>query len=343
MEFPTSYKILNKNSFFHHDYEVKPIRYEDRFSIMKWRNEQMYHLRQNEVLTNKKQEAYFQNNVSPLFKEENPTQLLFSYLKNGECIGYGGLVHINWESKTAEVSFIMDTKLEKSEFELHWSTFLFLLKKIAFDQVKFNSIYTYAYNLRPHLYPILEKNGFVLKKILKKEIKIEEDFVDVYIHECQSPVNQITLRHANENDITLIFNWSNDELVRSQSFNSGKINFEEHTQWFRSKLSNNFSTLYIIELANNPIGLVRFEKDEDHSVVGLLVDPKYRGKGFSSYMLIKSCEKYFQLNTNPILAYIKKTNIASIKAFEKAGFSFLKEVEVKENSAFLYKLINNEK
>jgi hypothetical protein len=34
--------------------------------------------------------------------------LLFSFLKNGECIGYGGLVHINWIDQNAEISFMID-------------------------------------------------------------------------------------------------------------------------------------------------------------------------------------------------------------------------------------------
>ena len=43
--------------------------------------------------------------------------VLFNYLHNGKCIGYGGLVHINWIDKNAEVSFIMDTELEENYFE----------------------------------------------------------------------------------------------------------------------------------------------------------------------------------------------------------------------------------
>ena len=37
-------------------YKIVPIRYEDRFDIMKWRNEQMYHLRQSKPLTEEDQE-----------------------------------------------------------------------------------------------------------------------------------------------------------------------------------------------------------------------------------------------------------------------------------------------
>tara|TARA_B110000971_G_scaffold215544_1_gene249216 strand:+ start:722 stop:964 length:243 start_codon:yes stop_codon:yes gene_type:complete len=53
MIFPTVYNCLSQNEFVIEDYKLVPIRYEDRLTIMKWRNEQMYHLRQNKLLTNK--------------------------------------------------------------------------------------------------------------------------------------------------------------------------------------------------------------------------------------------------------------------------------------------------
>ena len=44
---PNSYKVLKNNFFFHfNDFSLVPIRLEDRFEIMKWRNEQIFHLRQ---------------------------------------------------------------------------------------------------------------------------------------------------------------------------------------------------------------------------------------------------------------------------------------------------------
>ena len=59
MQFPTKYNCLNQNEFKALDYKIVPIRYEDRLAIMKWRNEQMYHLRQDKPLTEKSQEDYF--------------------------------------------------------------------------------------------------------------------------------------------------------------------------------------------------------------------------------------------------------------------------------------------
>ena len=89
------YKCLNKQVFVIDEFQLVPIRYKDRYKIMKWRNDQIYHLRQKDILTKSKQDLYFGNVVSKQFDLEKPDQLLFSFLKEDVCIGYGGLVHLN--------------------------------------------------------------------------------------------------------------------------------------------------------------------------------------------------------------------------------------------------------
>lgn len=176
------YKILQKQIYTFESYSIVPIRYEDRFDIMKWRNEQIYHLRQNESLTAEKQNTYFDTVVSKLFDADKPDQILFSYLENDVCIGYGGLVHINWIDNNAEISFIMNTDLEKKYFDMHWSIFLRLLKAVAFDELKLHKIYTYAFDLRSHLYQILEKNGLKKEAVLKEFCLCNGEYKDVVIH-----------------------------------------------------------------------------------------------------------------------------------------------------------------
>jgi hypothetical protein len=90
------YKVLHKQQFSVGNFSIVPIRFDDRHVIMKWRNEQLYHLRQQKPLTVEDQDTYFNTVVSKLFDQEQPNQILFSFLENGICIGYGGLVHINW-------------------------------------------------------------------------------------------------------------------------------------------------------------------------------------------------------------------------------------------------------
>lgn len=170
-------------------YSIVPLRFKDRYKIMKWRNEQIYHLRQQEPLTKESQDNYFNDTLSKTFNQEQPSQILFSYMVGKQCIGYGGLVHIDWNSLNAEISFIIDTLREKKEFHLHWTNFLKLIEKIAFENLKFQKIFTFAYDLRPNLYETIEKSGYVCEGILKNHYKFEDKFYDVKIHSketCQA-------------------------------------------------------------------------------------------------------------------------------------------------------------
>tara|TARA_R100001369_G_scaffold89491_1_gene127135 strand:- start:351 stop:917 length:567 start_codon:yes stop_codon:yes gene_type:complete len=177
-----SYQVLNNQTFSNGEFSIVPIRYEDRMAILKWRNEQIYHLRQAKKLNEDDQEIYFNTVVSKLFDQKKPNQLLFSYLENGICVGYGGLVHINWTDKNAEISFIINTELEKDYFAKHWIIFLGLLEQVAFKDLNFHKMCTYAFDLRPHLYEIIEKAGFVKEATLKEHCLFNGEFKDVIIH-----------------------------------------------------------------------------------------------------------------------------------------------------------------
>lgn len=177
-----SYKVLNKQEFNKGKFSIVPIRFEDRLDIMKWRNEQIYHLRQEKPLTEEDQNWYFENVVSKLFDAEKPDQILFSFLENETCIGYGGLVHINWTDKNAEISFIMNTSLEQDHFHENWSSYLELIETVAFNELRLHKLYVYAFDLRPHLYDVLIDNAYFLDARLKEHCNFNGKFIDVIIH-----------------------------------------------------------------------------------------------------------------------------------------------------------------
>ncbi len=177
------YRCLEKQNFVNENHSLVPLRWEDRIDIMHWRNSQMYHLRQSEILTAEAQDQYFSSIIAKQFEEQKPNQILFSFLHHNKCIGYGGLVHINWIDKHAEISFIMDTALEPDFFEENWLTYLSLIEPIAFEYLKFHKIFVYAFDLRPHLYRMLEKGGFTKEATLKEHCLFNGQFIDVIIHQ----------------------------------------------------------------------------------------------------------------------------------------------------------------
>lgn len=329
-----TYIVLNKQEFQIGEYSLVPIRMEDRYDIMKWRNEQIYHLRQNKPLTREDQDRYFNTVVKQLFETEKPDQLLFSYLEGDVCIGYGGLVHINWIDKNAEVSFIMDTTLEQNNFHKHWGIFLDLLEQIAFDELMLHKIYTYAFDLRPHLYQVIELRGFIKEAVFREHFFKNNEFKDVIVH---SKINEgITIRKVSIEDKEITFKWANDIQTRTNSFNTNIIPYENHSKWFDNKLLDKNSWYYIGEIDGEALGLIRFDLKENKIVAGITIDKKYRGHRLSSKLLQKSCNLLSQHTDLNIVAYIKKDNIPSIKAFERAGFIYQTSLVINDIDSYEY-------
>lgn len=321
MKFPNRYPFLKQNHFSKGEYSIVPIRFEDRMDIMKWRNEQIYHLRQSQPLTEEIQNEYFENVVSRLFEQEKPQQILFSYLKNGECIGYGGLVHINWIDKNAEISFVMDTSLEEEEFELHWVTYLKLLEKVAFEGLNFHKIFTYAFDLRPHLYQAVEKAGFTKEAVLKEHCFFEGEFKDVVIHSKFN--NTLTLRKLSEADIDFTFLLANDSLTRENSYSQDPISYQIHQKWLLQKIIDKSAFYFIGQMNRISVCFVRVDRKDKENVIGITVNKEFRGKKLSSRFLELISSRFCKEFTDEkISAYIKKNNLASIKSFENAGYIF---------------------
>ena len=178
------YNCLNQQEFCSGEYRLVPIRFEDRYLIMKWRNDQMYHLRQNKELTKEEQDFYFDNVVSHLFLKEQPEQILFSFLKNDELIGYGGLVHMSWEDKRSEMSFLLNPELVNDEniYEEYFTKFIYLMKEVNFSILDFHKLFTETYSHRSFHICILEKAGFELEGILRDHIIIEKKYFNSIIH-----------------------------------------------------------------------------------------------------------------------------------------------------------------
>ncbi len=319
------YKNLLNQEFSINNYLITPIRDQDKWVIMKTRNEQMFHLRQQQPLTELDQENYFKNTISELFLIDKPNQLLFSFLKDGEFVGYGGLVHINWKEKSAEISFIMLTELEKDNFSKNWTVFLKLIEAVAFEELNFSKIFTYAYDLRPYLYPVLERSGFSLTERLSKEIEFNGELIDVLIHTKSNP--NLFFRAVNPKDVNLVYEWANDKLVRENSFNSEPIDFNDHCNWFNNCLRSDSTEMFIFySQIYTPLGMVRLQqKNENEAVISISVDQNQRGKGFAKQILSIGSQYYKGINKDySIVAYIKPNNMASIKTFKNVGY---KEVD----------------
>lgn len=314
------YNCLNQQVFKKLPYELVPIRAEDRLLIMQWRNEQMYHLRQKNILSHAEQDHYFKTVVEPAFSQNYPNQVLFSFLENGICIGYGGLVHVDWEVRSAEISFLMQTNRETDDFERLWSIYLSLIEWVAFDHLQMQRIFTYSYELRPRLYPILDRKDFQEEKRISRVIQFEGQWVDALIHGKKN-VN-FNYRKVLKADEKLIFQWANDPLTRLSSINSEEILWEDHQRWFQKKLTDPSVQMYMFQYGQTPVGQVRLEPKNQGLLISFVVSPNHRGQGIGFRMI---SEITSLLAAENFIADVLEQNQASHRIFKQNEFKVLED------------------
>ena len=282
---------------------------------MKWRNEQIYHLRQNKLLTEEDQEIYYEKSVKKSFYSSEPKLILFSFLKNDQLMGYGGLVHINWEKKEGEISFLMNTEIESDYFGLFWTSFLKIIEEVSFTYLNFTKIFTYSYSIRKNLYDILKREKYILEKIIPNSIIINKKSFDIKIH--SKLYTDLRFRGLMMNDKKSIFEWSNDITTRKNSINKELISWENHSDWFKNRLNNPEYQNYIFCLKNKKVGFLRLDKKDGFDKISFMVSPFFRGQGIGTLM-IQNILNYFP--TKKFIAEVFRDNISSNKIFLKNNF-----------------------
>lgn len=178
------YKSLKNNSIQELDFEIRPISLNDMESIRVWRNQQMDVLRQKKVITKEEQVFYFNNYIIPTFNQKFPNQIIFSFLKSNVLIGYGGLVHISWEDKRAEMSFLLnpDYILDSTIYKEYFQVFIKFMKIVSFQQLNFHKLFTETYSQRKFHISILEECGFEIEGILRDHINLNNKYINSLIH-----------------------------------------------------------------------------------------------------------------------------------------------------------------
>lgn len=134
------------------------------------------------------------------------------------------------------------------------------------------------------------------------------------------------LVYATEEYCDLLFEWTNDEDVRLNSFNSELIQYEEHKKWFKSKIESDDTIIYIYKVNNQDIGVIRLEKTDNNSyLINYSITKEHRKKGHATKLLklIKKMHKE-QL----LIGKVKKENIPSLKAFIKAEYIMKEEIDI---------------
>ncbi len=133
----------------------------------------------------------------------------------------------------------------------------------------------------------------------------------------------LRLRRVQDTDCALLFAWANDPRTRLYSIHSEPIAWETHVAWFQRRQGDSACLLFIAEdEGNTPIGQIRFDLCGNEAEVGISLDTRQRGKGYGASLItegIAALAKHTTVQT--VHAWIKPENLASQRAFERAGFS----------------------
>lgn len=143
----------------------------------------------------------------------------------------------------------------------------------------------------------------------------------------------IYLRQAVIDDCELYFQWANDEEVRKNAFNNEVIKWNNHLKWFKDKISNDQSKLFVLMENETPVGQIRIDKEEEDWVIDYSIDNEHRGKGLANQMMKLLLEK----DIRPLKAIVKDSNYGSLKVFQKSDFIVEKESVINGVQVVIYK------
>jgi UDP-2,4-diacetamido-2,4,6-trideoxy-beta-L-altropyranose hydrolase len=174
--------------------------------------------------------------------------------------------------------------------------------------------------IRDHVGSLLE-NPALIKLISNTAMKFVDGKGPLRIISAMG-INPIEIKQAGKDDSINIYEWRNNKKIRDVSINSGSISWEEHQRWFDAVLTDKNRELIIGTTENKPVGVVRFDIENDVAEVSIYLVPEagYAGQGRN---LLLSAERW--LNTNRpeikrILASVLAENDASKNLFLASSY-----------------------
>jgi 2-polyprenyl-3-methyl-5-hydroxy-6-metoxy-1,4-benzoquinol methylase/RimJ/RimL family protein N-acetyltransferase len=183
-----TYACFKRQRISYQGYTIRTVEPGDIEYIRQWRNAQIDVLRQNKEISPAEQLTYYEQQIWPTLADLHPPNLLVAYLKGDRLIGYGGLVHIAWEHHRAEVSFLLDPvrTSDPHSYGEDFLAFLYLIKTLAFGDLKLQRLFTETYSTRRHHISVLEAAAFSLEGVLRRHVILNGRPVDSLIHGCLS-------------------------------------------------------------------------------------------------------------------------------------------------------------
>jgi RimJ/RimL family protein N-acetyltransferase len=135
-------------------------------------------------------------------------------------------------------------------------------------------------------------------------------------------MSNLYLRKAELVDLDMYYNWANDPVVRSNSFNTEQIPYEDHVIWFNEAIKRDDVALFVLMDDDMPVGQIRINISDAVAEISYSIASEFRGKGYGgkivSLLIERIREEMPEIKT--VSARVKPDNLASMKVFEKIGF-----------------------
>lgn len=122
-------------------------------------------------------------------------------------------------------------------------------------------------------------------------------------------------------DAAILFRWRNDPVTCANFISSEPVSWPEHREWLSKVLRNPARELFIAEEGGAPVGTVRI--DDGGKDLSWTVAPEHRGNGVGKRMVALAAKPGH-------IARIKRSNTASQKVAEYAGFTLVRDGELQE-------------
>lgn len=122
----------------------------------------------------------------------------------------------------------------------------------------------------------------------------------------------------------MLWEWSNDDAVRSMAFDSSIVSWEDHQAWIAGRLQDHQSLMMILEKPDGvPVGQVRFDVVERGLEIDFSVSGSFRGQGYGIVLLeggFSLAQGYWPASTR-VLARVLAANVRSLAVCRRIGFS----------------------
>lgn len=136
-----------------------------------------------------------------------------------------------------------------------------------------------------------------------------------------SATDEIRLRPACEEDIVFYYNWANDPYVRKNATNTTSIPWVTHQTWFKDKLHDVNSRMFVLEVSGLPVGQIRFDMQAGEACIDYSLDMIVRGRGWGSRLVAIGAALMQKIERVPLRAEVKAGNEASRSIFLEMGFT----------------------